>query len=242
MKSHQLLLIIAIALPWVGCKTISTTTTLPNGETTTEIHAEKMKAVKAAAKPRRGVPENIVPVWQNASLTLSKQVPTRGFAGRIYFHDHQENPLIVDGELIVYGFNEGRLKKHGKPEKRFVFSSEELAKYLRMSTAGASYNIWLPWDELGGVEKKVSLIAFFKDASGKVVQGSSINAVLPGTKDQLEEGAKSLVDEVWEKEAAKRNTKKVGFEQQIASKSRNNKYQSNQQTVPCVSIIYQKET
>ena len=52
---------------------------------------------------------------------------------------------------------------------------------------GASYSFWIPWDEMGGVQKAVSLLPVLTSTTGKVVMGQqSINVLRGKVPEKIE--------------------------------------------------------
>jgi hypothetical protein len=45
---------------------------------------------------------------------------------------------------------------------------------------GHSYSVWIPWDEVGGPQKEISLIARFTPEKGSVVVSEQTKQILPG--------------------------------------------------------------
>ena len=78
-----------------------------------------------------------------------------------------------------------RLRRHrDTPEdrvKRFEFTPEQFTRHFSQTDLGASYSVWVPWDAIGGDQRRISLVASFKTAEGKMVQGVPATIVLPGT-------------------------------------------------------------
>lgn len=228
-------LAILLVVPLVGCKTLSTTTT-------SKPVAAAAKPVKQASfnpiekiggkKPKMGNPDSIVAIWKDATYTVAGQQPTRGFGGRLYFQDRAKNPIVVDGELVVYGFSDDRYDPDRKPEKRFVFTREDLPHHLSMSAAGPSYSIWLPYDHINGEQKNITLIAVFKDAraGGRVSKSEAIPAVLPGTRKSIDQAAFNLKEEILKREAELQNLQKVGFDANAPQGSR--KVKSHEIKIP----------
>ena len=54
------------------------------------------------------------------------------------------------------------------------------ASHYSKSKLGHSYSVWLPWDETGGPQKEISLIARFTPEKGGVVVGEQTKQMLPG--------------------------------------------------------------
>lgn len=131
-----------------------------------------------------GVPDSIVAVWTYAVAHTPGQPPTRGFGGRImFFQDGRERPLKVDGTLTVYAFEEANTSEDKIiPDRRYVFSPEDLARCYSQSKLGHSYSIWIPWDEAGGPQRTVSLIVCFTARSGKTIVSQQSKMMLPGPR------------------------------------------------------------
>ncbi|MEE2640186.1 MAG: hypothetical protein VX768_06125 [Planctomycetota bacterium] len=163
----------------------------------------------------KGRPDSIVAIWKDATYTVSAQRPTRGFGGRLYFYDREKNPVVVDGELVVYGFADDKYNPGQVPEKRFIFSREELQNHMSVSSVGPSYSVWLPWDHINGEQKNVTIIAVFREAGpgGRVCKSEAIPALLPGKKPLIEQATETLKQEIRAREAAKANSGKIGFQQ-----------------------------
>ena len=131
-------------------------------------------------------PVKVASTWTPDTLVQTGRVPTRGFGGRIFFYDEKSRPVPVDGTLIVHGFDE----KAADPKqsvKRFEFTPEQFTKHFSKSDLGASYSIWIPWDAMGGEQKKVSLVTSFKTKEGRMVQGSPTTMMLPGAPEDTSE-------------------------------------------------------
>ncbi|WP_419189077.1 hypothetical protein [Stieleria marina] len=124
-------------------------------------------------------PAKIAATWTPDTLVQSGRVPTRGFGGRIFFYDEKSRPVPVEGTLIVHGFDE-EIKDPEKNVKRFEFTPEQFTRHFSKTDLGASYSVWIPWDAIGGEKKRISLVASFKTAEGKAVQGVPAMVMLPG--------------------------------------------------------------
>jgi hypothetical protein len=135
---------------------------------------------KAPAEPK--TPQRLVATWTDTILNTAGQSPKRGFGGRLVFFERAEtDPVRVNGQLVVYAFDETNpepQKTH--PTRRYVFPAEDFARMESDSTLGASYSVFLPWDEVGGPPKKISLITRFEPAKGAIVLGEQTRHYLPG--------------------------------------------------------------
>ena len=123
-------------------------------------------------------PKKIVAVWADAVQHQPEKAPVRGFGGRIIFYgENSKQPVKVDGELVVYAFDDSNPQA---PKRRYVFPAEQLPEFYSESVLGPSYSVWLPWDEAGGPRKEVSLIVRFKPKEGAMVVAESTRQLLPG--------------------------------------------------------------
>lgn len=133
-------------------------------------------------RDKPSAPARLVAVWKDAVLYQPDAPPVRGFGGRLMFYDGKsEEPIRVEGQLVVYAFDEeGRSPTNAKPDRKYVFTREQFAKHYSKSQMGHSYSVWLPWDEAGGFQKKISLIVRFVPVEGDVVVCEQASSVLPG--------------------------------------------------------------
>ena len=132
------------------------------------------------------MPTKVVAMWSDSVAYPAGRPPLRGFGARLTFYAKDPNkPIKVDGSLDVYGFDEtGRRADNTKPDRKFVFTAEELAKHYSKSEGGHSYSIWVPWDGVDNPQTTVSLIVRFtpKIGGGNVVISEQAMQFLPGTK------------------------------------------------------------
>lgn len=131
------------------------------------------------------VPVRLVSTWADTVLQRTGKAPQRGFGGRLmFFRPGSEDPVRVDGQLVVYAYDETDREKHEThPTRKYVFPREEFALHESESQLGPSYSIWLPWDEVGGKVKQISLIAKFEPAGGTYVMGEQTKHLLPGLSE-----------------------------------------------------------
>jgi hypothetical protein len=141
------------------------------------------------------VPNKITPMWTDTVMYQSGIAPLRGFGGRVMFFDGKSDaPIKVEGTLTVYAFDGTSADSSGTiPERKFVFPTEDLEKHYSESKLGPSYSFWLPWDEVGGYERRVTLITRFEPKSGGPTMSQPSRHYLPGlpAPDRPEMAAKS---------------------------------------------------
>lgn len=129
-----------------------------------------------------GTPVRVVGAWTDTVLTKQGETPQRGFGGRLAFYDGEnEKSILVDGELVVYAFDETkRDPTDNKPTRRYVFPADQIMLRMSESDLGATYSFWLPWDDAGGPKTEVSLICRFQPKQGPLVVGEQTKHRLPG--------------------------------------------------------------
>jgi hypothetical protein len=136
-------------------------------------------------------PHSMNVTWTNDVYTKEGKPPTRGFGGRIYFYNEKSQAVPVEGELIVYGFDDTVQDHSGasmeSADKKFRFTPEQFTTHFSESQLGASYSIWIPWDAAPGMQKKIMLIPTFKPKDGPVIRGNAATLLLPGMVPDKEE-------------------------------------------------------
>lgn len=140
------------------------------------------------ATSKYATPERVIAVWTDTVYQHAGKPPTRGFGGRVYFYGTEGNVIPVDGDLVVYAYDDNTTQPGtDKPARKYVFTADQLTKYYSESDLGASYNIWIPWDAVGNDEKQISLFTVFVDKSGRMVRGNFTANRLPGRRVPTEE-------------------------------------------------------
>ncbi len=140
------------------------------------------------SKPKPRIPERMVDAWTDTVLHQSGQRGVRGFGGRVMFYaKDQDEAVAVDGTFTVYAFDDSDAEAdadadpdHQSPDKKYVFSREQLAEHYSKSPLGHSYSFWIPWDEVGGEEKRITLISRFVDGTSQVIMSKPCRQTLPG--------------------------------------------------------------
>lgn len=127
-------------------------------------------------------PARIITSWTHTVLHRPGQKPQRGFGGRLLFFDREsEDSVRVEGQLVVYAFDETNRAAHDtQPTRRYVYPPEQFARLESPSKLGPSYSVWVPWDEVGGEQKHISLIARFEPVDGPLIVGEQTRHFLPG--------------------------------------------------------------
>lgn len=133
-------------------------------------------------EPEPVKPDRMVATWIDTTLSTVGKKPQRGFGGKLmFFEKTSEDPVRVEGNLVVYAFDEtDRADHETHPTRKYIFPIEEFARHESDSTLGPAYSFWLPWDEVGGQQRNISLIAKFEPKEGPVVLGEQTRHLLPG--------------------------------------------------------------
>lgn len=146
------------------------------------------------------VPTRLVSTWTETTLHRKGEQSQRGFGGRLlFFNPESEEPVRVEGQLVVYAYDDtGRATHETHPTRRFVFPAEQFVQHESDTSVGASYSVWLPWDKVGGEQKNISLIARFEPKAGPLVVGEQTRHLLPGVRQLASGEATPVVKPVGE--------------------------------------------
>src|SRR5687768_1941013 len=126
-------------------------------------------------------PSKLVAIWTPDNLTQPGKPPTRGFGGRLYFYNSKSQAIPVEGQLVVFAYDDSESKHaNGDPERKYAFTPEQFERHYSKSDLGPSYSVWIPWDAVGGEQKNISLVPIFTATSGQLVMGQQAANVLPG--------------------------------------------------------------
>ncbi|MCE9526648.1 MAG: hypothetical protein K8R36_11405, partial [Planctomycetales bacterium] len=116
------------------------------------------------------VPVKMAALWSPAMYTAAGKKPTRGFGGRIYFYNAKNEAIPVQGQLVVYCFDDTKKDNdHKQPDRRVAFTPEQFTAHYSATQLGASYSVWVPWDAMGNAQAEISLLPIFTAATGQVL-------------------------------------------------------------------------
>lgn len=136
-------------------------------------------------------PARLIAIWSDAMYSQPGQAPTRGFGGRLYFYNAKDKTVPVEGQLVIYAYDDSADGTPAKmPSRKFGFTPDQFTQHYSPTELGASYSVWIPWDELGGVRKSITLLPVFTSSSGQVVMGEQSINVLPGKVPENPEPAR----------------------------------------------------
>jgi len=177
-KRHLLgLAAIALAVTSVGCESLT-------ADTAASKKKKKDSSWFSFKKKEYQIPQSMTATWASDVLTLPGKPPTRGFGGRFYFYNEKTQAIPVDGDLVVYGFDDTNKQQVtedlSQANKRFRFTAEQFTTHFTEGELGASYSVWIPWDEAYGAPKKIMLIPTFLTKEGRTLRGVAASLNLPG--------------------------------------------------------------
>lgn len=140
-------------------------------------------------------PSRLITSWTHTVLHRTGQRPQRGFGGRLLFFDQgSEESVRVAGQLVIYAFDETDRAAHDtQPTRRYIYPPEQFARLESPSKLGPSYSVWVPWDDVGGQQKHISLIARFEPVEGPLIVGEQTRHFLPGAMAATPESPKPTV-------------------------------------------------
>jgi hypothetical protein len=136
-------------------------------------------------------PVKMVAIWTDTVKFSHSEPAQRGFGGRLMFYATAEGaPVKVEGDLVVYAFDEAHRKASDtRPDRKFVFTAEQLSHHYSKSKLGHSYSLWIPWGDALGPQTKISLIVRFlpkekEGTAGGVLVSEQSTQVLPGSNPE----------------------------------------------------------
>jgi hypothetical protein len=130
-------------------------------------------------------PVKMAAIWSPAVYNQAGQGSTRGLGGRLYFYDARNQPVPVEGQLVIYAYNDTAGGDNKPPEKKFAFTPEQFTQHYSPTELGASYSVWIPWDAVGQPQAELTLVPIFTSSSGQLVIGETSHNLLPGPTTTL---------------------------------------------------------
>lgn len=197
MKTNfKFLLALTLIAGTIGCSGIKNSMRLSEKNSQwNPLH--KLVDKKDEKKPKQGedpaIPVTMQPIWAYAELEVGAETQ-RGFGGKFYFYDESHQPIQVDGELVVYGFDNSNDRDPSEgADRTFVFRQADLQKHMtKTSLVGPAYNFWCNWEPRRSgpnQTRSITLIPMFRTADGKLLKcGQSINILKGDNEIQVDEG------------------------------------------------------
>ena len=185
------------------------------------------------AEGKYQAPVKMVALWSPAMYNAPGKPATRGFGGRLYFYNAKNEAVPVQGQLVVYCFDDtNKTNDHKQADRRVAFTPEQFSGHFSPTELGASYSVWVPWDAIGNSQAEISLVPIFTAATGQVVVGQQSMGLLPGPETSAQE--KSVENQIlMAKTTQDGEVTRVGFNEEItAAGIRQSRIQSMSITLP----------
>ena len=164
----------------VGCSTLGGKLADSDGR----FNPLKRLTSKKEKEPEFKIPKSMVGIWKASTYEKPGAKSIRGFGGRFYFYDGNNEPVRVNGDLTIYGYDDHKQADsiEGKADRKFVFKADSLNSHFSESAFGESYSFFVPWDNVGGEEKTITLIPVFKTVEGHMPEAKPATMRLPGRR------------------------------------------------------------
>lgn len=142
------------------------------------------------------VPDRILAIWTDTVLRQPNQPGVRGFGGRVFFYQKDQNdPIEVDGKMVVFVFDaDDQDPENQKPLRKYVIEADDFAKHMSKTSIGPAYSIWIPWGDVKGPTMKLSLIARFEGRKGGTTLSDPTIKLLPGVESKTRRSTASPSD------------------------------------------------
>ena len=183
------ILMLLLIFPMAGCQAINF------GKKMDQPVAKKLPNIANMAKEKlapnrilanQSNPNRMVIIWKDAVVRSGDGQTKKGFGGRVYFYGKGEVPIQVDGQMVVYGYDDTTEHSSTTPERKYVFAQDSFQNHYDPSELGPSYSLWIPWDEVQATEKTICLMPFFETAGGIQLSAGMSEITLPGRKPDIE--------------------------------------------------------
>jgi hypothetical protein len=153
----------------------------------------------------------VLAVWQAAEGPGLKGIPTRGFAGQIFFFTQDRaQPVAVDGTARIYVFDDhGTVEEQARPLHQYDFDRDSWRAHLQTQKIGPTYGVFIPYPRNDYHQAVCSLRVRFSPTKGRPLYSASSTIVLPGPPLKTDNGTAQL-------SPLRELTKKLQAQQQLA--------------------------
>lgn len=150
-------------------------------------------------------------LWQPGEGCDPEGVPCKGFMGTILFLSKTSTPLVIEGEVRVYLFDDqGTPEENTKPLRMFNFDNGSWAIHLTSTSFGPTYTVFIPYVRRGVSNAACTLRVRLKPKAGPVVFSEFANMQLNGPKKaSAGEDAKPITKEEVDRETVDVMTKSL---------------------------------
>lgn len=126
----------------------------------------------------------IMAVWQPGEGRDTKGLPSRGFAGQLFFFKQgNPSPSEISGDIKIYVFDDqGTEEEIAKPIHVYEFKEGAWNAYLTKTNIGQAYQIFIPYPRKGDHRAICSLRIKHIAPSGEILLSDPADIVLAGRK------------------------------------------------------------
>lgn len=163
-----------------GCTAITSATTAMSSITATAPWSNKDQDTPVA---------DILALWQPGEGRDASGLPTRGFAGQMFFFTSgTRTPIAITGDVTVLVFDDqGTLEEQQKPIHEFNFRSGVWDSFRQETNLGPAYQLFVPYTRRGPHQASCSLRVKYTGASGQTILSEAADVVLTGTSPKTTE-------------------------------------------------------
>src|SRR5580704_5949907 len=124
----------------------------------------------------------VLAVWQAAEGPGIGGIPTRGFAGQLFFFTQDRAaPVAVDGKARIYVFDDhGSAEQQARPLRQFDFDRQSWTAHLQSSKLGPTYGVFIPYPRNDYHQAVCSLRVRFTAPKCRPLYSPSSTIALPG--------------------------------------------------------------
>jgi len=169
MKTQTLIMVLAAVVFSTGCASMkSRFDKMPTMASSGQAESAE---IQTEEQPEFAKPDKMLAIWKDSVRTEPGKPSMRGFGGRIFLYDKNGAPIRSQGDLVIYGFDDSVKEREGsKADQKIVFRNDKFQTRYSESALGPSYSVWVDWDKVGGPDKSVTLVPFFRTPEGKIVK------------------------------------------------------------------------
>lgn len=142
-----------------------------------------------AAKPPTVQPVvDILALWQPGEGRDTQGLPTRGFAGQVFFFAAGSRcPIDIDGDVSVVVFDDfGSLQEQKEPLHEFHFRDGVWQNFRQDTNLGPAFQLFIPYTRDGARQARCSLRVKYADKTGRQVISEAATVLLAGETQTAE--------------------------------------------------------
>ena len=98
----------------------------------------------------------------------------------MFYTGNSKEGVRVDGAVTVYVWDDSRSGQQRKPDRKYVFTANNLQNHYSKSKVGHSYSFWIPWDDAGSDRAELTVVTRFVGQDGTDITTPASKVILPG--------------------------------------------------------------